>query len=94
MENTLQKTAVHRNNTVYIEGKLLLAHSDGIDIVGQSKRHATAILSVIEHESAKSGKIRYMLHADYDRQPFLRHCKAIKQTCFHRCSQPLFLCRL
>ena len=66
IESVLQKAEVHCNGTIFQKSVQLLACADDIDIIGRTKRDATAAFSAIERESTKmglavnEGKTKYM----------------------------------
>ena len=47
MESALRKAGVYHNGTIFQNSVQLLAYADDIDIIGHTKRDATAVFSAI-----------------------------------------------
>ena len=55
MKSVLEKTGVHRNDTILYKSVQLLADAEDIDIIGRTIRTVTTAFSAIERKSAKTG---------------------------------------
>ena len=55
IESVLRKVKVHCNDTIFQKTVQLLAYVDDIDIIGRTKREATAAFSAIGRKSTKMG---------------------------------------